>query len=348
MIVSPFPGPYEGVDMRLKQLKCPNCGANLVPKSPSDRIIMCDYCGTVVYIEEDEKKVVYVGDVSQKERGETELALISLRSGNYEDAKRKFEEAISNNLRNNVAWLGKAAADLHLGNLNESALAFLKAIELGTPPETIIAWANYLIATAAYYESRYYSISRSPDQIYLGNAERYRDYAMNYGRYRRDMQSGLYNFIRSYLEKQGETKDEQLLGYALQLAMNNGDYENMYEFAERILSRDPESKMGRYYKGVAALYLGRPQEAADLLYPLLQEMPSNYNVYVFLGYAYSRLGHYEYACDLLLGGYTRLRNTAISSALVNTFGEWHNRDPVGARNWRHVRRKELKAWGINL
>lgn len=333
--------------MQLKQLKCPNCGANLVPKSPSDKIIMCDYCGTVVYIEEEEKKVVYVDEVSQKERGETELALISLRSRNYQDAKRKFEEAISNNLRNNVAWLGKAAADLNLGNLNESILAFKKAIELGTPPDTVISWGNYLIATAAYYESTYYAYARAPERVYDGNSERYRQYAMAYGNYRKVIQEGMYQFLLQYTSKE-KVDDGQLLGYTMQLAMNNGDYDNMYALAEKILAKNPDSQMGRYYKGVAALYLGNPQEAVDLLYPLLQDMPNNYNVYVFLGYAYSRLGHYEYACDLLLNGYIRLRNTAVSNALVNVYSEWYNKDSWGAKNWRHARKRDLKAWGINL
>jgi len=27
--------------MKIKELKCPTCGANLVPSSPSDKVIMC-------------------------------------------------------------------------------------------------------------------------------------------------------------------------------------------------------------------------------------------------------------------------------------------------------------------
>ncbi len=331
--------------MQLKQLKCPTCGANLVPKSPQDKIIMCEYCGTVVYIEE-ETKVVYLKEVTEKERGETELALISLRSGNYEDAKIKFEQGISNNIKNNVAWLGKAAADLHVGNMNESFLAFKKSMELGSPPSMIISWGNYLMSTASYYHYRYFSYASSLDQVYREQKNLYFNYAEAYREYMLEVRKALYEFLISYLQNNSE--DTHIMEYALQLAHGMGDYGTMYNLADQLISRESESVIGRYYRGVAALYLGKANEAMDLLYPLLNVMPNNYNIYVYLAYTYAKLGNYEYACETLLSGYARLRNPTIQSTLIKIHGDWLAVDRKAARGWRSSRKKDLKALGLFL
>ena len=334
--------------MRLKELKCPTCGANLVPKSPQDKIIMCEYCGTVVYLEED-TKIFYVGDISQKERGETELAMIALKSGNYKDAKVKFEQAISNNVNNNVAWLGKAASDLHLGNLNESKMAFEKTISLGSPPEMIISWGNYLIETANYYERSIYAefddlISRS--MLTPAQKQRYYAYFNSYITYKESIIGMVYSYLLNLSYE--DRLNEDLIGYVLQLSFNLNDYQNMYSLSTKILEKNPSSTVARYYKGVAALYLGKYNETIDLLYPLIQEMPNNYNVYVFLAYGYARIGHYEYASDLLLHAYARLHNTTIANALHTVYGEWYNKDKSSAKRWRSTHKKEIKSLGLFL
>ena len=328
------------MNVQLKELKCPTCGANLVPKSPDDRIIMCEYCGTVVYIEE-EKKVVYVNGVSDKDRGETELALISLKAGNYKDAKRKFEDAISNNINNNVAWLGKAAADLHLGNFEESILAFQKTIELGSNTEMVISWGNYLISVAAYYQNLYYSYATSMDPIYITERDRYVEYSNKFNEYLLEIRKVIYEHL---IEHVGEGK--QVIEYALQLSYGLRDYGKMYELSEKLLAIEPNSKIGRYYRGISALYLRRYNEAVSNLYPLLGEMQNNYNVYIFLAYASARNGREDYACDILLSGYGRLRNPNILNALREIYNEWVHSDKKSAKKWRNSRKIELKNLGV--
>ncbi len=273
--------------MQLKKLKCPTCGANLVPKSMGDKVIMCSYCGTVVYLEE-ETKVIYAGDISQKERGETELALIALRSRNFEDAKRKFEEAISNNLRNSVAWLGKAAADINLKNTSESLLAFEKAVEYGAHPEMIITWGNYLISVASYYKSQYIAYANSGEAASYGLNDRYWQYAALFRDYRNKVLQVMYGYLSDKV-REGDV-DSHVIEYSLQLSLSIKDYSGMYDLARKLLSKEPGNQVGEFYRGVALLYMGRYDEAIAALHPLMQSMPNNYNVFVYLAYAYSRSG----------------------------------------------------------
>ncbi len=331
--------------MHLKELKCPNCGAHLVPKSPQDKVVVCDYCGTVVYLEE-EKKIIYVEGVSQKDRGETELALMALRAGNYKDAKLKFEAAISNNVNNNVAWVGKAAADLHLGNLNEATMAFQKVIELNSDMDMVITWGNYLVSTANYYANKYYNIAADPivrssgqSDGYYRASKIYRDFAV----FIRD------EIFKCYINKfeNGEL-NESLLIYGLQLAFVNNKYSELDLIADKVLSNDPNNISGRYYKGVAQLYLGNYNSTIEYLQPLTKEMPQNYNVYIYLAYAYSRMGNYQYACDLLLYIYGYNQHSHIANSLSNIYGEWLRADRAGAKNWRSMHKRELKTLHLNL
>ncbi|NPA74491.1 MAG: hypothetical protein GXO25_00195 [Euryarchaeota archaeon] len=334
--------------MKLTELKCPTCGAKLVPESVNAKIIMCSYCGTVVYLEE-ERKVVYVDGVSQKERGETELALISLHSANYQDAKVKFEQAISNNVGNNVAWFGKAAADVHLGRLGESQLAFKKAISLGSPAEMVISWGNYLMDTARYYQYSMYSRANayrgnpaaSPNEI-----NRLYQLSQEYGKYRDVINGEMYAYLLSTAKS--NTIDENILGYVLQLSLNQKDYANAYALADKLLSREPASKVGLYYKGVAALYLGQPEVSISSLTPLLESLPNNYNVYIYLAYAYYRAGNRDYALDLLLTACGRYGNRAVFDALSSLYKEWYKDDKRGAKSWKSSRKKDIKRYRVQL
>ena len=331
--------------MQLKELRCPNCGARLVPKSPQDKIVVCDYCGTVVYLEE-ENKVVYVEGVSQKDRGETELALMALRAGNFKDAKLKFETAISNNVNNNVAWVGKASADLHLGNLDEAIMAFKKVIELNSDMDMVITWGNYLLSTANYYANKYYNIASDPVVKSTGQSNNYYRASEAYQQFALIIQNEIFWY---YMEKlENDELNESLLTYGLQLAFINKKFEQLDKIADKVLSKDPKNISGRYYKGVAQLYLKNYNATIEYLQPLINENPQNYNIYIYLAYAYSRMGNYQYACDLLLYIYGSNQHPHIANALSSIYGEWLGVDRSGAKKWRNSHKRDLKAVHLNL
>ena len=327
-------------NMQLKELKCPNCGARLVPKSQDDKIVVCDYCGTVVYLEE-EKKVIYVEGVSQKDRGETELALMALRGGNFKDAKFKFESAISDNVNNNVAWVGKASADLHLGNLNEATMAFQKVMELNSDIEMVITWGNYLISTANYYANRYYNMASDPMVISTGQSDGYYRASKAYQDFAFFIRDEIFRYYMRKLVN--DELNKSLLIYGLQLAFVNKKYGELNMIADKILSKDPGNISGRYYKGVAQLYLGNYNATIEYLQPLTKEIPQNYNVYIYLAYGYARIGNYQYACDLLMYIYRYYQHPHIASALSSIYGDWLGVDRYGAKNWRNSRKRDLKA-----
>jgi len=331
--------------MQVKKLECPTCGAPLVPKSPNDKVVMCEYCGTVVYLQ-DETKVVYVEGVSQKDRGETELAMISLNAENYESAKVKFEAAIANNVKNNVAWLGKASADLHLGNLKESLMAFKKVIDLNSELGMVISWGNYLIDTANFYSGKYEkqgeeeykrSMNAKKRNEYMVISKRYKDYA-------RAIVNAIYSY---YLKKLDESElGEDMLQYGLHLSLIHQDYANMYKISKVIMSKNSQDLSGPYYRGLSSLYLGNYNEAVAMLQPLLQRTPNNYNVYIYLAYAYERLWQYRYACDLLVSGYGYTGNKKVLESLKSIYKDWIKTDKRSAKMWKVERKQELKKLHI--
>ena len=331
--------------MQVKKLVCPTCGAPLSPKSPKDKVVMCEYCGTVVYLQ-DEPKMVYVEGVSQKDRGETELAMISLNAENYESAKIKFEAAIANNVKNNVAWLGKASADLHLDNLKESLMAFQKVIELNSELGMVISWGNYLIDTANFYSKKYEkqgkevygrNLDTKKRNEYMVISKRYKDYA-------KDIMNTFYTY---YLRKLEEPKiDEDMLQYGFHLSLIHQDYATMYKISKIIMGKNSQDISGPYYRGISSLYLGNYNEAVAMLQPLLQRTPNNYNVYIYLAYAYERLWQYRYACDSLVSGYSYTGNKRVLYSLKTIYKDWVKTDKRSAKMWKVERKQDLKRLHI--
>ncbi len=332
--------------MRVKELRCPSCGARLEPESADAKVVVCEYCGNVVYLE-DESRVIYGAGISEKERGETELALISLKSGNYADAKVKFEKAIADNVRNNVAWLGKAASDLYEGNLNESVMAFKKAIELGTHEDTVMGWGNYLIRSARYLRGDIESRIREIYVVDLYSGEYRRLYSLmqELSAYEHELSAILYRYISSAALK---NRDTEMLAYSAGMAFSAGDYSTAYSVADSLLSIAPDSKIGAFYKGASALYLGRYAEAQSILMRLHDAMGKNPNLYVYLGYAYMKQAHYANACEELMYGYSLLRAPSIFQALERVYGEWLALNKKDAKKWRSANKKKLKSLGLEL
>ncbi len=258
----------------------------------------------------------------------------------------KFEAAIANNVKNNVAWLGKASADLHLGNLKESLMAFKKVMELNSELGMVISWGNYLIDTANFYSGKY---EKEGEEDYKRNmnAKRRNEYMMTSKRYK-DYATDIINAIYTYyLKKLNKSElDEDMLQYGLHLSLLHQDYGTMYKISQIIMSKNPQDISGPYYRGVSSLYLGNYNETVAMLQPLLQRTPNNYNVYIYLAYAYERLWQYRYACDLLVSGYGYTGNKNVLDSLKIIYKDWLNVDKRSAKMWKVERKQELKRLRI--